>query len=225
MDELSGFMPDDDEEEDFHMRPIPCELPAAKIRREKLDSIEIEEDWICPICPLTDHSTRPENMPTSIAEFHNALSSQPRQLPELEACMVLSKLFNRTCYERDRARPAHERLGLKPINPSDVQAHLKHSQHLISEEERLLDERIWYTNEMSKHLERDSLWLGSTTTNNVKLDRCVFQDWIKVQAGLIKLIEIRQRFHGHNSSFIGGRGGIKKKRRNVSSRYPYSRSV
>lgn len=209
-DEMSGFERDEDS-------PLQnsFELPAARLRREALGEDD-DCEWKCAICPLADRSTRPEDLPPCIAEFREALASQPRVLPELEACRLLSALFNRTCYARDRARSEASCIGVTPITPADVRAHLTHSRHLRENEDHMLDDRIWYTLRMTEQLERTGLWFENVD-GHAKLNRDGFADWCKVQDTLKKLVEIRQRFHGS-----GREGGVQKRR--TPPRRHYSRT-
>lgn len=230
-----GFDRDEANNNNNNLLQETCELPAARTRRVALrlrddgddedededDLLEEEEDarWVCPICPLADRSTRSDRLPPCIAEFREALISQPRRLPELAACRVLSALFNRTCYAFDQARPETARIGVTRILPTDVRAHLIHTRHLRENEEHMLDDRIWYTLRLTEQLERTGLWFESAA-RQAKLDRGGFADWCKAQDVLKKLIETRQRFHGQGSD--RERGGIQKRR--YPTRYHYSRT-
>ena len=209
-----GFVEDDD------AAPLAeaCELPAAKIRREAFGEGDPDEDgWVCPICPLTDHASRPERLPPCIAGFREALATQPRLLPEPEACRLLSALFNRTCFARDVELPATARAGVVHMCPGDVQAHLAHIRHLPDHEDHMLDDRIWYALRLTEQIERSGLWFENVD-RRAKLDRAGFSDWCKAQEALKKLVEIRHRFHGQGPRL---EGGVQKRR--GRPQYHYSR--
>jgi len=143
-----GFF-DDNELENDGIPIVFCELPAAKKRNnffrstrrvngdndddddydddddEDEDEYNYEEererrDQNCQICALTDQSVRTEKLPQSISDFQNALSTQPRVLPEIEACKILSDMFNKRCYNRDQERPIEHRVGLRKINSLQI---------------------------------------------------------------------------------------------------------
>lgn len=209
-DRVGGF-----ERDDLPSLHESCELPAAKARRTALGGEE-GEGWNCPICPLADRSTRPERLPPCIAEFRDALSTQPRRLPEIEACRLLSGMFNRTCHARDAERPAAARAGVRRISPADVRAHLEHARHLRENEEHMLDDRIWYALRLTEQIERNGLWFKSAD-RRAKLDRDGFSDWCKAQDALKKMVEVRHRFHDHAPD-----GGVRK--RAGAPRYHYPRA-
>jgi len=211
LDEVEGFVGDADT-----IQPS-CELPAARRRRLVPDNDEEEEEeggWICPICPLTDRHTRLERLPPCIAEFREALKSQPKILPEPEACRILSDMFNRTCYESNRRRTVPVP-GIHEMFPGDVQRHLEHSMHLKSQEDHMLDDCIWYTLQLRRQVERTGLWFESTN-HEAKLDSAGFVKWCRAMETLKKLVELRHRFHGSSLE------GIHKK---FSAKHNYTRSL
>lgn len=190
MDDMAGF---EEDELDRGSAGTSCELPSASLRRTAFGP-DGGDRWECPICPLTDRSARPDRMPPCIAEFREALMSQPRVLPELEACRVLSDMFNRTCYEADHA-PGRRSTGVARMTPNDVQRHLHHVRHLPANEDHMLDDCIMYTLDVRKQIERNGLW-RKDVDGDAKLDRDMFPNWCKAIDSLKKLVELRHRFHG-----------------------------
>jgi len=127
-------------------------------------------------------------------------------------------MFNRTCFARDRARPAAARAGVVRIEPADVQLHLEHVRHLRENEDHMLDDRIWYALRLTEHIERNGLWFADAR-GRARLERDCFSDWCKAQDTLKKMIEIRHRFHGQGARVGSGVG-----KRGAPARYHYSRT-
>lgn len=187
MDEPEGFEPDDDRIGAPMRRHV--ELPAARERRESLGP-DGADRGACQICALTDDSARSDRMPPSIEQFRRALRTQPDRLPEAEACKTLSSMFNRTCYRFDRESP--NPVGVRAIGPRDVQRHLRETQHLRENEDRMLDDCIWYTLKMREQIERLDLWHAGADGEAV-LDPNGFAYWSKVMESLRKHVELRHR--------------------------------
>lgn len=202
--EDEGFEGDREQELRQH-----CELPAARARREALGPATKHSG--CQICALTDDSSRVDRMPPSIEQFRRALRTQPEQLPEAEACKMLSRMFNRTCYQFDRESP--KPVGIRQITASDVRAHLRETLHLRVNEDRMLDDCIWYTLKMREQIERTGLWYG-VHGGEATLDYDSFGAWCKVAESLRRQIELRHRMQG-------ARDGVQK--RKSAPRPHYSR--
>lgn len=199
---LRGFMGEDEgfESDDSPPRLGHCELPVARERREALGPPG--DHGGCQICALTDEASRNERMPPSIERFRRALRTQPDHLPETEACKLLSSLFNRTCVRFDRA--SANPVGLREISPRDVQLHLQETQHLRANEDRMLDDSIWYTLKTREQLERGGLW--HSVGGAAQLDYDGFAAWTKLMDSLRKQIELRHRMR------TAREGGVQKRK-------------
>ena len=150
-DDLAGF---NDNDEDTVFQPV-CELPSAFANRtrfmtgEEIDDLPNENELKkCQICLITDPSTNRTKLPPCISEFKAAFESQSNQLPESEACVALSVLFNKTCYQSDHVRIPNERAGVTKMTPRHVQLHFNHTAHLRVNEERMISNKIWYANQL-----------------------------------------------------------------------------
>jgi len=187
-EENNGFIPDNELEGD------PCELPAAKRRRELVEANEEDEDRFstCQICKLSDETTRPENLPPCIIEFRQSLSTQSRSLPEADACKVIAEQFNNTCYKQDRN--SVRRIGIQKMTTADVFRHLQHTMNLQEGEEMLVNERIWYTREMIRQIEKKQLWVSSREDpTQISLSAKGFTQWNRANGILKMFLEMRQK--------------------------------
>jgi len=194
-----GFLPDLGPPAATHV-----ELPIARARREALGGGG-DVGGPCVVCQLPDaDGDRP-----ALARWRRSLAEQPRLLPEEEACRLLSSVFNRSVAS-GLARPS------VTLSPSQVQAHLEHSLHLQSEEDRLLDDCVWYALKARRQIERCGLWFegpdGSAT-----VDPDGFERWQKTLGTLVRALEVRRRL----------RDGVTKRRdrpdRRRSTHYAPSR--
>jgi hypothetical protein len=223
VDPMAGFDEDDSDDESgspgVQSAQISCELPSARSRRLAFGGDDDRVAWTCPICPLTDHTAKPERLPPCIEDFREALTTQPRQLPEIEACEALSDMFNRTCYELDRTsvRPA----GIRPMTPRDVQKHLRHVRHLPANEDNMLDDCLLYALEARQQLEKQDLWFANAD-GEATLNRKGFAQWCKAVDTLKKLVELRHRFHGP-FPLRQGDGGVHKRRARPRQAFPVVR--
>lgn len=159
----------------------PCELPSTARRRSPFGEEErFHED--CQICFASGSRT--------VVRFEELLSTQAQNLPEEDACVLMAKVFNRTCYEADRR--SDDPIGIRPMEPGDVLAHMRATIHLRRHSTRLIDDGIRSMIEVGRQIEKSGLWENGARDEAV-LNKDGFDAWCKVNENVRKSVQLREK--------------------------------